>query len=175
MKKKKKFDDNWNTRNFYIKTLRIGVFKSRTFSLISRIPNERTSIWKLDTKHERRKQGWREEARATSKTNRGGRVNARKGEYKGIRHGYCKSPGETRNLSIPCFFFWPHVATWVASYTVRIFYSKRSIRFPHIYFVRGRSAYRCGNRDVLNSSTYPIQSRCRSFSPVSSAPESTSI
>lgn len=82
-----------------------GVFKSRTFSLISRIPNERTSIWKLRTKHERRKQGWREEARATSKTNRGGRVNARKGEYKGIRHGYCKSPGETRNLSIPCFFF----------------------------------------------------------------------
>lgn len=34
-----------------------GVFKSRIFSLISRIPNERTSIWKLRTKHERRKQG----------------------------------------------------------------------------------------------------------------------
>lgn len=143
------------------------VFKSRIFSLISRIPNERTSIWKPRTKHERRKQGgWREERRgATSKTNRGGRVNARKGEYKGIRHGYCKSPGSKLETSSPSLvsFFGPMLATWVASYTARIFYSKRSIRFPHIYFVRGCSAYRCGNWVVLNISTYPIQSRCRSF------------
>lgn len=174
--KRKKLHDNWNTRNFYTKTLHI--------SCLSGYSSLEPSLWF---------HAFRTSARAFESSTQNTRGVSRDGEKRreqrakriegeGLTRGKVNTRGFAMDIvkarakletspSLVSFL----VATWVASYTVRIFYSKRSIRFPHIYFVRGRSAYRCGNRDVLNSSTYPIQSRCRSFSPVSSAPESTSI